>query len=75
MVCLRRSNCLRIVPTAQRIKSENVIKGRLSGLTLFLATQSPLKTMKNAFYLTLKASLDLKIFKFVLTFWSGGKTV
>ena len=38
------------------------IKGTLSGLTQFLATESPLKIMKNAFCFTLKALFALKIF-------------
>ena len=32
-----------------------VFKGALSGMRQFLATESPLKMMKNAFYFTLKA--------------------
>ena len=32
----------------------------------FLATESPLKMMTNAFYFTLKAHLFLKILKFLL---------
>ena len=40
-----------------------IFTGALSGLRQFLATQSPLKTMKNGFYFTLKALLVLKIFK------------
>ena len=49
-------------------------KGALSGLTHFLAGDSSLKIMKNAFYFTLKAYFVLKIFKFVLNFWSRRKT-
>ena len=41
------------------------IRGALSGLRQFLATESPLKMIKNAFYLTLKALFVLKIFKFL----------
>ena len=41
------------------------IKGALSGLRQFLATESPLKMMKNAFYFTLKAFFVLKIFTFL----------
>ena len=41
------------------------IKGALSGLRQLLATESPLKIIKNAFYITLKALLVLKIFKFL----------
>ena len=50
-------------------------KGALSGLRQFLATESPLKMMKYAFYFTLKALFVLNIFRFfVLTFWSCIKT-
>ena len=38
-------------------------KDALSRLRQFLATQSPLKMMKNAFYLTSKALFILKTFK------------
>ena len=38
-------------------------KGALSGLRRFLATESPLKMMKNGFYFTLKALFVLEIFK------------
>ena len=38
-------------------------KGALSGLRQFLATESPLKMIKNAFYFTSKAFSILKIFK------------
>ena len=41
------------------------LKGALSGLREILATDSPLKMMKNAFYLTSKALFVLKIFKFL----------
>ena len=40
-------------------------KGALSSLRPFLATESPLKMMKNAFYFTSKALFVLKIFKFL----------
>ena len=39
-------------------------KGALSGLRQLLATERPLKVMKNAFYFTSKALFVLKIFKF-----------
>ena len=39
------------------------IKGALLGLKQFLATESPLKMMKNAFYFTLIALFVLNIFK------------
>ena len=47
------------------------IKGALSGLRQFLATESPLKIMKNAFYFTLfhiKALFVLNILSFCLDF-------
>ena len=39
------------------------VKGMLSRLIQFFATKSPLKLMKNAFYITLNAHSVLKIFK------------
>ena len=42
-----------------------VLKGALLSLRQFLATESPLKMMKNTFYFTLKALFVLKIFKFL----------
>ena len=42
-----------------------IIKGALSGLRRFLATESPLKMIKNPFYFTSKALFVLKIFKFL----------
>ena len=48
-------------------------KCTLPSLRQFLATESPLKMMKNAPYLILKAFLVLKIFVFVLNFWSYQK--
>ena len=44
---------------------EKLFKGTLLGLRQFLTTESPLKMMKNAFYLTLKALFIFKIFKFL----------
>ena len=40
-------------------------KGALSGLRSFLATEIPLKMMKNAFCFTLNALFVLKIFSFL----------
>ena len=60
--------------------SDNELKkidiiGALSGLRQFLATESPLKIMKNAFYFTSKALFILKIFNFLSwLFWSCSKT-
>ena len=42
-----------------------LFQGAHSGLRQFLATKTPLKMMKNAFYFTLKAPLVLKMFKFL----------
>ena len=44
------------------------VKDALSVLRQFLATESPFKMMKNAFYFTSKALFILKIFKFRLDF-------
>ena len=46
-------------------KMMSKVKGALSGLRQLLATESPLKMMKNTFYFTLKALFVLKIFKFL----------
>ena len=40
-------------------------KGALLGLRPLLTTESPLKMMNNAFYITSKALFVLKIFKFL----------
>ena len=45
--------------------SLGLIKGALSGLRRFLATESTLKMMKNAFCFTSKALFVIKIFKFL----------
>ena len=42
-----------------------MIKGTLSGLRQFLATESPVKVMKNTFYFISKALFVLKIFEFL----------
>ena len=41
------------------------VKGTLLGLRQFLATESLLKRMKNAFCITLKALFVIKIFEFL----------
>ena len=46
------------------------IKGTVSGLRQYLATESSIKMMKNTFYFTLKALFFLKILKFL--FWIFG---
>ena len=53
----------------------NFFKGALLGLRHFLAIESTLKMIKNAFYFTSKALFVLKIFKFLSCFfWSCNKT-
>ena len=51
----------------QKLKEEASIrlKAAFSGLRQLLATESPLKIIKSAFYITLKALFILKIFKFL----------
>ena len=50
--------------------ANNKFKGALSYLRQFLATESPLKMMKYAFYFTLIASLVLKLF--IILSWLYG---
>ena len=47
------------------VRSEEIVKGTFSGLRQFLATERPLKMMKNAFYFTSDALFVLKMFKFL----------
>ena len=54
-----------IVVLVQKLQERCPLKGALSGLRQFLATESSLKVMKNAFYFRLKALFVLKIFKFL----------
>ena len=49
----------------KKCTSKHYLKGALSSLKQFLATESPLKTTTNVFYFTLKALFLLKIFKFL----------
>ena len=49
----------------QNFRTNRNIKGALSGLRQFMATESPLKVMKNAFYFTSKALFVQKIFQFL----------
>ena len=51
------------------IETKVVIKGALSGLRQFLATENPLKMIKNTFYFTLEALFILKIFTFLSRFF------
>ena len=58
----------------QEILKFHWFKGGLLGLRQFLATGSPLKLMKNAFYFILKAFLFSRYLHFTLSFWSCRKT-
>ena len=52
------------------------IKGSLSGLKQFLATEGLLRMTKNAFYFIIKALFILKVFKFLSRlFYQVEKTV
>ena len=50
------------------------LKGTFPGLRQNLATESPLKMMKNAFYFTSEALFVLNILNFCLDIWSCRKT-
>ena len=45
------------------LEFSKIFNGALSGLRQFLATESPLKMMKNGLYLTFKSLFLLKIFE------------
>ena len=47
------------------LKVKNLIKGALSGLRQYFATESPLKMMENVFYFISKARFVFKMFKFL----------
>ena len=47
--------------TLKVLNSKSVLKGALSGLRQFLATESPLKIMKNTFYFTLKVGFHCEL--------------
>ena len=50
-----------------------LFKTTLPGLNQVLATESPLKMMKNVFYITLKDLFGLSIFKFLSKFFKISK--
>ena len=66
---LTRRKIKRIMLDKKAVLTREKIKGAFSSLRQFLAIESPLKMMKNAFYFASKALFVLKIFD-VLTFWS-----
>ena len=51
--------------SAELYDSTLKVNSALSDLRQFLAIESPLKMIKNAFYFTSKALFGLKIFKFL----------
>ena len=59
-----RASCIWTV-NFKRLQEFDSINGALSSLKTVLATGSPLKMMKNAFYFILKPLLVLKIFTFL----------
>ena len=56
---------IRINPVNQILRNNEKVKDAPSGLRQFLATESPLKMMRNVFYFISKAIFVLKIFKFL----------
>ena len=58
-------NILNLFNFLRKRKQRAVLKGALSGLRQLLASENPLKMMKNTFYCNSKALLVLKIFKFL----------
>ena len=62
---LERKKTLRHNEKASSWNGWTTDKGALSGLRQFLATENPLKIMKNIFYFISKTILVLKIFKFL----------
>ena len=62
---LHRSVSLSHLILETTMKATIYFKGGLQGLRKFLASENPLKRMKNAFYFTLKAVFFLKIFKYL----------
>ena len=58
-------------PNAENLVNllSSALKGALSGLRQFLATENSLKMMKNVFYFTSKSLFVLKIFNFCLGFF------
>ena len=60
-----KTNYETIVNPLLSIKRSYILKGALSSLKQYLAIESPLKMMKNAFHFTSKAFFVLKIFNFL----------
>ena len=62
---LPRHSKVRRPPIFKKANNFAHIKGALSDLKQFLATESPVKMMKNAFYFTSKDPFVLKVFTFL----------
>ena len=54
-----------VAPKIVYFEKMKIFKGAVLGLRQFLATESPLKMMKGAFYFTLKALFVLQIFQYL----------
>ena len=54
-----------VAPKIVYFEKMKIFKGAVLGLRQFLATESPLKMMKGAFYFTLKALFFLQIFQYL----------
>ena len=59
------NKCIKETWKQETRKECNLIKGTLAGLRQFLASESPLKLMKNAFCFISKSLFVLKTFKFL----------
>ena len=67
--------CNAMETTSEKAKEKKLkkIRGTPPGLSQFLATESSLKMIKNAFYFTFKALFVLKAFKCLSCFDHVGK--
>ena len=70
LILIQCFNCFEIKRIELKNVYQDLLKGALSGLKQFLATENPLKMMKKAFYFTSNVLFILKIFKF--SSWLSG---
>ena len=59
----KRSSVLKKIINVDIFEMHGIIKGPFSGLRQFLATESPVKMMKNTFYFLLQVLFVFNIFK------------
>ena len=59
----KRSSVLKKIINVDIFEMHGIIKGLFSGLRQFLATESPVKMMKNTFYFLLQVLFVFNIFK------------